>query len=75
MKFKVTRTDGTPIPEDEPCFVFRAKDMFAPEVVKYYYDLCERNGAPKEFLAQIDAHLLLIQEYQWHNQNLVKYPD
>lgn len=75
MKYKVERTDGTPIPEDEPCFVVRAKDAFAPVIVKAYFDLAERNGAPQEFLNQVDEHLVKIQEYQWANPGKVKYPD
>lgn len=75
MKYVVFRTDGTEIPDDEPCFVLRAKDMFTPETVRFYISLVTRNGTSSEFIKDLHDHLSKIEKYQWEHHDLVKYPD
>ena len=77
-KYMVAKTDSSDknqIHPHEPCFVFRATDQFTPEVVQFYHDLCDRNGAPKEFLDAILEHLDRIKAWQYLNKDKVKYPD
>lgn len=74
MKYIVSRTDGTPIPEDEPCFVVRAKDVFAVAVLRYYRDLTE-DAAPQELTDDMDRHIDLMNEWRRRNAHLVKIPD
>ena len=72
-KYQVTRTDGTEIPPDEPCWVFRARDAFALPAIGWYRDLAETRGMPAEFLAEIGAHMDRIRA--WQEKHGVKVPD
>lgn len=38
--FLINRATGEPIPEDEPVFVFRARDKHAAAALAYYGALC-----------------------------------
>lgn len=73
-KYIVERTDGTPT-HSGPYFVFSPTDTFITDVVQYYYELCERHGADREFLEQIAEHLDRLKAWQWLNKDKVKYPD
>lgn len=49
MKFGRKDYDaGKAIPSDEPAFLLRAQDKFAGDVVRFYANLLESNGASKE---------------------------
>ena len=52
-KYRVERVDGTPIPDDEPCFVLRAQDEFAEMAVGIYAQLV-REFAPEVAVAALD---------------------
>lgn len=71
-KYIVTRTGGKPIPEDEPCFVIRAQDMFAPVAVACYA-LAVKNSVSAEMREEIIDHIDRIDE--WQVKHGVKIPD
>ena len=50
------------IPEDEPVFLFRAQDKLAEWAIRYYADMCEKNGAP-EIAAKARAHANLMRAW------------
>lgn len=72
-KYLVFRTDGTDIPEDEPCWVFRAKDALALAAIVAYRAIAEGVALPPEFLAEIDAHIERIRK--WQEVHGAKLPD
>jgi hypothetical protein len=72
-KYLVFRTDGTDIPEDEPCWVFRAKDALALAAIVAYRAMAEGVALPPEFLADIDAHIDRIRS--WQERHGAKMPD
>lgn len=74
-KYKVERTDGTPIPEDEPVFVLRAKDVLAHSTVEHYLDMCMKLNLPRDHTDAIEEHLERIWEYQHEHRDLVGIPD
>ena len=43
----ITKLDGTPIPEDEPLFLFRAHDKLLVQLLEYYMELCKKAEALK----------------------------
>lgn len=40
----INRATGQPIPSDEPIMIFRAKDVYAREITRRYFDLVHDNG-------------------------------
>ena len=75
MKYIVTRTDETPLPTDEPCFVIRAQDKLALNMVSYYWQLSSAAGQPDEFLRQVDDHYAAVAEWQRTHQDKIKAAD
>jgi hypothetical protein len=85
-KYFVRKYDTTvpnQIEYDEPCFVIRATDRFAAEIVGGYYALLQQRysygkfGSEKEqkFLADVAEHLARIHRWQAENPDKVKNPD
>jgi len=72
MKYIVTRADGKPIPEDEPCFVIRAQDIYAVTMVNYYMDRVGGRVSP-EMYRELDEHLHRI--IKWQEEHGAKTPD
>jgi hypothetical protein len=63
-KYIVYRSDGTDIPFDEPCWVFRARDCLAAPAIATYRALAAAAGLPPAFIDDIDAHLKRIESWQ-----------
>jgi len=59
--------------DDEPVFVLRAKDKFAPTVVRGWVALAKAAGVPSEKL--LEAELLAIEMEAWQEENDAKVPD
>lgn len=72
-KYIVARSDGTPIPPDEPCWVFRAKDRLALPAIREYRAEAVAASLPTQFIADIDAHIDRITARQ--NRHGSKLPD
>lgn len=63
----------TPIPDDEPVFIFRAQDDLAAQVILFYGRLCAKEGSP-------DSHTDAIMEaydrfVEWKEDHATKIPD
>jgi hypothetical protein len=71
-KYLVRRTDGTPIPEDEPCFVIRAKDAFAIRAVQLYIDQVT-DVVDENMITELCTHRERIRK--WQRDNETKIPD
>ena len=63
---RVTLEHGS-IGEDEPVFIFRAKDKLLPQVLSEYIVLCVQAGAPKEHLELIFQGSMQIMDWQAEN--------
>jgi hypothetical protein len=61
------------IEEDEPVFLFRAKDVLAPVILGRYADLLRQHGCDQ---AMIDATLAWEQKMRvWQRTHRCKLPD
>jgi hypothetical protein len=62
-KYRVVRTDGTPIPEGEPVFVIRAQDAFALTTLRHY--ITATNGVVSFQMSQaLEEHFIRILKWQ-----------
>ena len=61
------------IAEDEPVFLLRAKDKFAPEVVAYWASLLQREGTQPEMADMAMQHSRAMKD--WQHINGKKTPD
>jgi hypothetical protein len=65
----VKSTNGVPIPDEEPVILFRGRDRLALPMLKYYYSLCEKDGAT---LFQLTSMTTMIQRF---GQYAIQYPE
>lgn len=65
----------TPIGEDEPVFVLRARDGNALDLLDAYAELCNASGSPPAHLATILNSRSRFEAWQTANPELVKNPD
>lgn len=71
-RYVVTRSDGRPIPEDEPCFVVRGQDAFALRAIQDYINLTLDVVSP-EVTGELLAHGERIR--RWQQEHPPKLPD
>ena len=69
----LTKLDGTPIPDDEPVLLFRAKDALLPKLLEHYLELCMEAGSPEEHLSDLREQIDLIRD--WQGAHSAKTPD
>lgn len=75
-KYVVTRTDGTPVPEDEPYFVIRGKDVLAVNMLRHYIDCLNILGLMNaQIFREAVGHLNRLSDWQDANRDKVKIPD
>lgn len=60
------------IEEDEPVFVFRARDSTLPMMLGYYHMICLNEGSSRRHLAGILEARENIME--WQDENVIKTP-
>lgn len=61
------------IPENEPVFLLRAQDVFAPQTLEEYADALRRNGAPPELVDAAREHAAEMR--RWQQEHGSKVPD
>lgn len=71
----ITKLDGTPIPEDEPLFLFRAHDKLLVQLLEYYMELCKKAGSPQTQIDLLNQRIDEIKSWQSSHQNMLKIPD
>ena len=72
-KYIVLRGDaGNPIPENEPCFVIRAQDVFALRILRQYIKLT-RLIVDEKVTNELLAHYKRIRD--WQRTHPIKIPD
>jgi hypothetical protein len=67
------KTDGGEIPEGEPYFILRARDILVIPAIETYRSLAVTAQRPPSFIGEIDAHIERIR--QWQAQHGTKLPD
>ena len=73
MAYKPTCPTLAKVPDDEPIFVLRASDQFAPRVVEYWCGLAHAQGVN---VAKVkEAERCVQTMVQWQNDNGRKLPD
>jgi hypothetical protein len=70
----IKNVTGDPIPEDEPLFLFRAKDQLAIQVLQYYRELCLQTGSPAEHLRGIDGEIQVFTDFAQRHPERMKQP-
>ncbi len=71
----ITKIDGTPIPDDEPLVLFRAKDKLLPQVLENYKKLCQDAGCQPQQVETLSPLIQQVKDWQTANQDKVKLPD
>jgi hypothetical protein len=74
-KYHVTKVDGSPLHEDEPCFVLRAQDWCSVQTIEDYEEACRESDCSEEHIAAV--HRVRQQFCDWQAENIdkVKRPD
>lgn len=67
--------DRTPIGDDEPVFVLRARDAMAIPVLDAYAQLCSAHGSPSEHLQSVLQTHNAFRDWQDAHPGDVKQPD
>ncbi|HUD08200.1 MAG TPA: hypothetical protein VMQ52_03930 [Candidatus Saccharimonadales bacterium] len=71
----ITKLDGTPIPEDEPLLLFRAKDNLLIELLEHYQELSRKAGSPEEQINSMTSTIDEIKSWQANHQDRLGVPD
>lgn len=75
LKYGRVTTEHGGIPDDEPVFIFRARDRNVIPVLDAYRDICAESGSPEFHLEMIKRNRDLIQAWQEANPGRVRVPD
>lgn len=79
MRYTVQKSPGVggaPIPEDEPCLVIRAQDVFAPVMLRIYSALyIDVEEHDPEILEELKDHLDKVMHWQAIHPLRVKIAD
>ena len=71
----VTKLDGTPITDDEPLVLFRAKDKLLPQLLEDYKKLCQDAGCQAQQVETLGPLIQQVKDWQATHQDKVKLPD
>lgn len=71
---KVTTEHGN-IPDDEPVFVFRARDVNTRAVLGHYLKVCDQGGSPIRHLRIVAEALARFARWQEEHPSRVRVPD
>ena len=69
---KITKNDGTEIPQSEPLFLFRAKDKLLLDVLAFYRKLRIKNDSSDENMNMLDEQMELVKV--WQEKNFTQFP-
>jgi hypothetical protein len=67
-------SNGEVLPEDEPLFIFRARDYLAVPTLFEYLRLCENDGATSYQISGIKTQILQFQLWRDKNKDKMKQP-
>lgn len=66
--------NGNEIPEDEPIFIFRARDILAFPALVHYFELCQKSECTKEQLASLHGMITEFAKWMGKNKDKMKQP-
>lgn len=67
----VNRKSGEAIPPEEPCFIFRARDVNAVDAITFYASLCTNSEHQDEVIAVAQR----FEDWALANPEKMKEPD
>jgi len=70
----VKRSNGDVIPEDEPVFVFRARDYLALPILRYYLQRCQQDNCTEYQLSLLKKRIAVFEQYAADNEDRMKQP-
>lgn len=71
----VNRQSGQAIPDDEPIFILRARDVTAVELLKKYGDLVKASGCNTEHRTSVQKRVDQFSKFAADNPDRMKVPD
>jgi len=74
-KYGRVTTEHGDIPDDEPVFVFRARDLLAPDAIDAYAARCRETARPEFHVALAERTAEDFREWQRANPGRVRMPD
>lgn len=63
------------IPDDEPVFIIRGKDLLSPATVQRWLDFAVEAGVNTDKMARVEEHLAAILDFQASYPERCKIPD
>lgn len=60
----IKTSNGQPVPEDEPIFILRARDLVSIFALQTYRSRCRVIGTPADRLEQLDSVIDQFQSYK-----------
>ena len=70
----VKKSNGEVIPEDEPVFVFRARDYLAMPTLLYYQQLCIKYECTEYQLSLLQKRIDVFKKFSADNEDRMKQP-
>lgn len=70
----ITKLDGTPVPEDEPLVLFRAKDNLLVPLLEHYKQMCINAGSYPKHVELLELRIQDIKKWQAQNPERLNVP-
>ena len=70
----ITKHDGTPVPEDEPLVLFRAKDNLLVPLLEHYKQMCIDAGSLPKHLDLLQKRIDEIKQWQAEHPERMNVP-
>lgn len=70
----IKTSNGEAIPEDEPCFLIRARDYLALPLLRHYRELCVDDGCTEFQIAGNDAAIAEFERFSMEHRERLKQP-
>lgn len=78
LKYKtsgdITKLDGTPVPEDEPLILFRAKDKLLIPLLEHYQQICSQAGSLPKHMDLLQKRIDEIKKWQAEHPERMNFP-
>jgi hypothetical protein len=70
----IKTTNDQPIPDNEPTILFRGRDKLALPMLRYYKELCEKDGATAYQLHSMDVMINKFIDFEREHGDKMKQP-
>jgi hypothetical protein len=71
----INRESGSPIPDDEPIFILRARDVAAVRTLESYRSEAEAAGSPPDHLQAVQLRVEQFRKFSSEHPDRMKKPD